>query len=81
MRLRLAVGALGALATTAVAGNDRANILFVLTDDQDSLMDSLDFMPSVQKRITNKGVSFERHYCTGVCFISILAAMSNIVFM
>ena len=65
MRWYRAVGALGALATTATAGDDRPNILFILTDDQDSLMDSLDFMPSVQKHIAAKGVSFERHYCTG----------------
>ncbi|KAF7344962.1 Arylsulfatase [Mycena venus] len=36
----------------------------VLTDDQDILMDSLNYMPNVKEHLTDKGVFYQRHYCT-----------------
>lgn len=56
-------GLLGAL--PAQARDDRPNIVFVLTDDQDSHMSGLEHMPLTQKYLVDKGTSFERHYCTG----------------
>lgn len=44
--------------------NKRPNILFILTDDQDSHMSSVDHMPHVKADIINKGVTYERHFCT-----------------
>lgn len=56
-------GLLGTL--PAQARDDRPNIVFVLTDDQDSHMSGLEHMPLTQKYLVDKGTSFERHYCTG----------------
>lgn len=42
----------------------RANIVFIITDDQDLHLDSLDYMPHVQKYLTNEGTFYKRHYCT-----------------
>jgi hypothetical protein len=59
-------GALGLLTATVAAADDRPNVLFILTDDQDAHMSTLDYMPNVQKHIVEKGAKFERHYCTGL---------------
>ncbi|KAI1452390.1 alkaline-phosphatase-like protein [Annulohypoxylon moriforme] len=40
------------------------NIVFILTDDQDLHMNSLDYMPFVQKHLIDQGTSFKRHFCT-----------------
>lgn len=45
-------------------GGKKPNIVFVLTDDQDAAMGSLDYMPLLKKHITDEGTKFERHYCT-----------------
>lgn len=46
----------------------KPNILFVLTDDQDWHMHSLDYMPLLHKYMINEGTLFEKHYCTvSVC--------------
>ena len=42
----------------------KPNIVFILTDDQDKHLDSMDYMKSVQKHLVAEGTSFERHYCT-----------------
>lgn len=42
----------------------RPNIVFVLTDDQDLHLQSLDYMPHVQRHLIQQGTSFRRHYCT-----------------
>ena len=61
------VGAV-ALAFLGLANAERPNILLVLTDDQDLHMDSLKYMPLLQKYLINEGTSFDRHYCTvSVC--------------
>jgi hypothetical protein len=49
----------------AVGDAKRPNIVFILTDDQDSHMNSLDYMPLTQKYLMNEGTTFARHYCTG----------------
>lgn len=42
----------------------RPNILFILTDDQDYNLQSLDYMPLLKKHLIDQGTLFERHYCT-----------------
>lgn len=46
------------------ASNERSNIVFILTDDQDVHLQSLEYMPLVQKYLINEGTLFKRHYCT-----------------
>lgn len=40
------------------------NIVFILTDDQDLHMNSLDYMPHLQKNLVKEGTFFSRHYAT-----------------
>lgn len=47
-----------------VQPRSRPNIVFILTDDQDLHMQSLDYMPYVQKHLVDQGTSFKRHFCT-----------------
>lgn len=42
----------------------RPNIVFVLTDDQDLHMQSLDYLPLIKKHLINEGTLYKRHYCT-----------------
>jgi len=42
----------------------KPNIVFIITDDQDTLLDSLDYMPLLNKYITEEGTHYGRHYCT-----------------
>ncbi|KAI0020296.1 alkaline-phosphatase-like protein [Xylariomycetidae sp. FL0641] len=42
----------------------KPNIVFILTDDQDLHMQSLDYMPLLKKHITDRGTFFKRHFCT-----------------
>ncbi|KAK4073871.1 hypothetical protein Trihar35433_3345 [Trichoderma harzianum] len=52
----------------ADAAPSRPNIVFILTDDQDNHMGSLQHMPSLQKHLVHQGTTFERHYCsTAIC--------------
>lgn len=40
------------------------NIVFLLSDDQDLHMDSLSYMPQLQRLLVEQGTFFRRHYCT-----------------
>ncbi|RYO97620.1 hypothetical protein DL765_011115 [Monosporascus sp. GIB2] len=42
----------------------RPNIVFILTDDQDLHLHSLDYMPFVKKHLLNRGTFYKRHFCT-----------------
>ncbi|KAI3339621.1 arylsulfatase [Ustulina deusta] len=42
----------------------RPNIVFIMTDDQDLHLDSLDYQPVVRREIAEKGTTFSRHYVT-----------------
>ncbi|KAK7178023.1 arylsulfatase [Paraphaeosphaeria sporulosa] len=42
----------------------RPNIVFILTDDQDAKLNSLDYMPHVQELLVQEGTHFKSHYCT-----------------
>jgi hypothetical protein len=44
------------------------NIVFILTDDQDLRLDSLSYMPYVQKHLREKGTFYENHFVpTALC--------------
>ena len=42
----------------------RPNVVFILTDDQDLHMQSLDYMPLVKKHLLDRGTFYKRHFCT-----------------
>jgi hypothetical protein len=42
----------------------RPNIIFLLTDDQDLHLDSLNYLPLVKKHLTDQGTFYSKHYCT-----------------
>lgn len=52
--------------TRPVWADDRPNFVVILTDDQDSHMDSIDHMEQVKKHLVDEGTSFEKHYCTSM---------------
>jgi len=46
------------------AAAKRPNILFIITDDQDSHMESVEHMPLLHKYIAEEGTTFNNHFCT-----------------
>jgi arylsulfatase A-like enzyme len=52
------------LALVGLALAKRPNIVFVLTDDQDWHMQSLDHMPLLHKHIISQGTLYANHHCT-----------------
>ena len=40
------------------------NIVFILTDDQDLHMNSLDYTPLIRKHLLDQGTFYKCHYCT-----------------
>lgn len=40
------------------------NIVFILTDDQDLHLQSLDYLPLLKKHLADEGTTYKRHYCT-----------------
>lgn len=40
------------------------NVVFILTDDQDAAMDSMSYMPLVQKHLAKKGTTYVNHFTT-----------------
>ncbi|KAI0436199.1 alkaline-phosphatase-like protein [Xylaria telfairii] len=42
----------------------RPNVVFILTDDQDLRLESLQYMPLVKKHLIEHGTYFNKHYCT-----------------
>ncbi len=53
-----------ALSTPSGTASKTPNVLLILTDDQDLLMDSMDYMPNVDRLISQNGTTFQKHYCT-----------------
>ncbi|KAI8883715.1 Arylsulphatase, partial [Backusella circina FSU 941] len=46
----------------------KPNIVFIFTDDQDFKLNSLDYMPNVQKHLVQEGTVYNNHYATiAVC--------------
>lgn len=62
----LAVGLLAGLLTRKGHAQTASgpNIVFIMTDDQDKRLGSLDYMPVVQRELVAKGVEFSNHYTT-----------------
>ncbi|CEP14712.1 hypothetical protein [Parasitella parasitica] len=55
-------------ATTGKSEKKKPNIVFIFTDDQDYRMNSLDYMPNVQKYLVQEGTTYKNHYATiAVC--------------
>ncbi|KIW00572.1 uncharacterized protein PV09_07926 [Verruconis gallopava] len=50
--------------STAVKAATKPNILFILTDDQDWHMQSMQHMPFLQKYLINEGTLYANHFCT-----------------
>lgn len=50
------------LTVLAASQRTRPNIVFVLTDDQDIHMKSMEYMPLLKKYIADKGTTYQRHY-------------------
>jgi arylsulfatase A-like enzyme len=47
---------------------EKPNIVFIFTDDQDFKLNSLDYMPNVQKYLVQEGTVYNNHYATiAVC--------------
>jgi hypothetical protein len=47
---------------------EKPNIVFIFTDDQDFKLNSLDYMPNVQKHLVQEGTVYNNHYATiAVC--------------
>ncbi|KAH8653756.1 arylsulfatase precursor [Xylariales sp. PMI_506] len=42
----------------------KPNFIFIMTDDQDLRLNSLNYMPSVQKHFTEQGTTFSNHFAT-----------------
>ena len=42
----------------------KPNFIFIMTDDQDLHMNSLDYQTAVKKHFTDEGTFFSRHFCT-----------------
>lgn len=40
------------------------NILFILSDDQDAALDSMSYMPLLQKRLADQGTTYKNHFTT-----------------
>ncbi|KAF4989809.1 hypothetical protein FDECE_14590 [Fusarium decemcellulare] len=60
--LRFVISMLVFICTASAA--EKPNVIFILTDDQDLLLDSLTYLPFVKKHIVDRGTYFRRHYCT-----------------
>jgi N-acetylglucosamine-6-sulfatase len=48
----------------AVSHVKKPNFILIMTDDQDLLMDSINYQPSVQKHFAKEGTWFKKHFCT-----------------
>ncbi|KAJ5231749.1 arylsulfatase [Penicillium citrinum] len=42
----------------------KPNIIFILVDDQDSLLDSISYMPNLNKHLTQQGTFYRNHFVT-----------------
>ena len=62
--LTLAALFAGQAVSTATASNMKPNFVFIMTDDQDKLLDSMQALPLTKKRIVQQGTTYDRHFCT-----------------
>jgi hypothetical protein len=53
---------------SAPEASERPNIVFIITDDQDLHLNSVDYTPLTRKYIAEEGTTFNSHYATiAVC--------------
>jgi arylsulfatase A-like enzyme len=45
-------------------GASKPNFIFIMTDDQDLHLGSLDYQKIVQRELIKKGTTFKKHFCT-----------------
>jgi N-acetylglucosamine-6-sulfatase len=45
-------------------GLAKPNVIVIMADDQDMLLNSLDFQPNVVNQIGKQGVFYNKHFCT-----------------
>jgi N-acetylglucosamine-6-sulfatase len=68
MHVFILLATLLAFNATATSANpkpkSRPNIVFLLSDDQDRRLGSMEFMPVLQSEMVAKGVDFTNHYTT-----------------
>ena len=59
---------LGVAGAAVVMGNlsttTKPNFIFIMTDDQDLHLNSVDYQASVQKHFAQEGTWFKKHFCT-----------------
>jgi N-acetylglucosamine-6-sulfatase len=48
----------------AAVNGAKPNFIFIITDDQDMHLNSLEYQPSVQKHFAQEGTWFKKHFCT-----------------
>ncbi|KAF1979153.1 arylsulfatase precursor [Bimuria novae-zelandiae CBS 107.79] len=53
-----------ALLLASVGATAVPNFIFIITDDQDLHLNSIDYQPSVQKHFAQEGTWFKKHFCT-----------------
>ncbi|KAE8358950.1 Arylsulphatase [Aspergillus caelatus] len=57
---------------------EQPNFVFIMTDDQDLHLNSLDYMPKLKHLIADEGTVFEKHFCTiAVCCPSRVSLMTG----
>lgn len=61
--LLLAFRAMGSTPTGHVV-QQKPNFVFIMTDDQDLHLNSLDYQKTVQQKLIKKGTTFKNHFCT-----------------
>ena len=44
--------------------SNQPNFIFIITDDQDLLLNSVEYQPQVQKHFGDQGTFFSKHFCT-----------------
>lgn len=54
----------GQLAVVGTDDGSKPNFVLIMTDDQDLMMDSLSYQPSVQNQFWKQGIFYSKHFCT-----------------
>jgi arylsulfatase A-like enzyme len=73
-----ASGNLGPLHPPSPGHGKKPNFVFILADDQDLHLNSLGYMPKLQRLIGDQGTTFERHFCTiAICCPSRVSLMTG----
>jgi N-acetylglucosamine-6-sulfatase len=60
----LGMSALASAQTGSTQTTTKPNFVFIMTDDQDLHLSSMDYMPLVNKYIVDEGTTFNKHFCT-----------------